>query len=66
MHDYLVVEALDLQSADKLWGQALYLVSAARQLKLSEFVLIRLNGHDYRFASRSLEDVGKQRFSESA
>lgn len=54
----LVVDALDLQSADNLWSQSVYLVSAARQLKLSEFILVRLNGHDYGFTSRSLEDVG--------
>ncbi|NCS30554.1 MAG: hypothetical protein GPJ18_19220 [Microcystis aeruginosa F13-15] len=63
----LVVDALDLQSASKLFGQSPYLVSAARQMKLSEFVLIRLNGHDYGFASRSsLDDVEKKRLSESA
>ena len=62
----LVVDALDLQSADKLWGQAPYLVSAARQMKLSEVVLVRLNGHDYGFSSRSLDDVEQKGLSESA
>ena len=56
----LVVDALDLESANKLFGQSPYLVSAARQLKLSEFVLVRICGHDYGFASRSLDDVEKK------
>lgn len=55
----LVIDAFDLAIADKLWGQSVYLVSAARQLRLSQFCLVRCKGHDYGFSSRSLEDVRK-------
>lgn len=48
----LVIDAFDLAIADKLWKQSGYLVSAARQLKISQFCLVRCKGHDYGFTSR--------------
>jgi len=50
----LVIDAFDLAIADKLWKQSVYLVSAARQLKISQFCLVRYQGHNYGFTSRSL------------
>jgi hypothetical protein len=43
----LVVDAFDFLIASKLCSQSAYLVSAARQLKLSQYCLIKCRGHRF-------------------
>ena len=53
----LVVDAFDEWIASKLWDQRAYLVSAARQLKLSQFCLIKFRwNRRYGLAMMGVED----------
>lgn len=52
----LVVDAFDFLIASKFWEQRAYLVSAARQLKLSQFCLIKFRGNRYGLAMMGVED----------
>lgn len=52
----LVVDFFDESIASKLWNQRAYLVSAARQMGLSQFCLIKCRGHRYGLAMMGLED----------
>lgn len=51
-----VVDAFDEWIASALWEQRAYLVSAARQLKLSRFCLIKFRGNRYGLAMMGVED----------
>ena len=52
----LVVDAFDFAIASKLWEQRAYLVSAARQIGLSRFCLIKCGGERFGLAMMGRED----------
>jgi hypothetical protein len=52
----LVVDCFDFAIASKLWGQRAYLVSAARQIGLSRFCLLKCGGERFGLAMMSQED----------
>jgi hypothetical protein len=52
----LVVDAFDFLIASKLWDQRAYLVSAARQIGLSRFCLIKCGGERLGLAMMGRED----------
>lgn len=53
----LVVDAFDEWIASKLWDQRAYLVSAARQMGISQFCLIKCRGNRrYGLAMMGVED----------
>lgn len=51
-----VVDAFEDSIASTLWEQRAYLVSAARQLKLSRFCLVKVCGNRYGLAMMGVED----------
>lgn len=51
-----VVDAFDFLIASTLWEQRAYLVSAARQVGLSRFCLIKCGGNRYGLAMMGAED----------
>lgn len=53
----LVVDAFDESIASKLWEQRAYLVSAARQMGISQFCLVKVCGNRrYGLAMMGVED----------
>jgi|688.fasta_scaffold416754_2 hypothetical protein len=52
----LVVDCFDFAIASKLWDQRAYLVSAARQIGLSRFCLIKCGGERFGLAMMGRED----------
>ena len=52
----VVVDVFEPSIASTLWEQRAYLVSAARQLKLSRFCLIKFRGNRYGLAMMGVED----------
>lgn len=52
----LVVDAFEDLIASTLWEQRAYLVSAARQVELSRFCLIKCRGNRYGLAMMAVED----------
>jgi hypothetical protein len=52
----LVVDFFDESIASKFWDQRAYLVSAARQMGISQFCLIKFRGNRYGLAMMGAED----------